>query len=143
MDGPEKYTCQCRDGYVDKMPNRPGRMCMEQVNECLDASLNDCDPVATCKDLDDGYTCSCPAGTKDVSPNPHTKPGRSCFALVDECHMPHLNNCSHFADCFDKENGYDCKCKPEYFDQDLSNPGRKCKFSKLTLEKGELIHKLQ
>lgn len=31
---PEKYTCRCRDGYIDQSPdkiNRPGRICIEQV----------------------------------------------------------------------------------------------------------------
>ncbi|KHJ76705.1 EGF-like domain protein, partial [Oesophagostomum dentatum] len=34
VSGPEKYTCQCRDGYIDKSPNRntrPGRVCVEMV----------------------------------------------------------------------------------------------------------------
>ncbi|VDL67771.1 unnamed protein product [Nippostrongylus brasiliensis] len=42
--------------------------------------------------------------------------------------MPHLNNCSRFADCTDKEEGYECKCKPDYHDQNPSNPGTNCKF---------------
>lgn len=34
VSGPEKYTCQCRDGYIDQSPNRnmrPGRICVEMV----------------------------------------------------------------------------------------------------------------
>lgn len=30
----DKYTCRCRDGYIDQSPdkiNRPGRICIEQV----------------------------------------------------------------------------------------------------------------
>ncbi|CAB3402805.1 unnamed protein product [Caenorhabditis bovis] len=124
----EKYTCKCRDGYIDVgNGGKKGRECKELVNECLDASLNSCDPAATCIDLDDGYTCKCPLGSKDESPDAKL-PGRSCKGLVNECNIPHLNNCSNFATCIDLEEGYECKCKPEYYDQDPSHPGTKCKF---------------
>ncbi|KAE9418454.1 hypothetical protein Angca_009775 [Angiostrongylus cantonensis] len=131
VDGPEKYTCKCRDGYVDVNKQNPveivGRECRELVNECLDPSLNDCDPAATCRDTADSYECQCPVGSRDISKDP-SKPGRSCFGLVNECLMPHLNNCSRFADCIDKEEGYECKCKPDYHDQQPENPGTRCKF---------------
>lgn len=99
------------------------------VNECLDASLNSCDAAATCIDLEDGYTCKCPLGSKDESPDDKL-PGRQCKGLVNECNIPHLNNCSHFATCTDLEEGYECKCKPEYHDQKPEEPGTQCKFSK-------------
>uniref|UniRef100_A0A183FQQ6 VWFA domain-containing protein n=1 Tax=Heligmosomoides polygyrus TaxID=6339 RepID=A0A183FQQ6_HELPZ len=108
VDGPEKYTCKCRDGYVDSNKENPGRECRELVNECLDSSLNDCDPAATCRDTPDSYECECPIGSRDISKN-SSKPGRNCFGLVNECLLPHLNNCSRFADCTDKEEGYECK----------------------------------
>ncbi|KAK0416294.1 hypothetical protein QR680_012402 [Steinernema hermaphroditum] len=122
------FTCKCRDGYVEQNPLRPGRQCKELVNECLDSTLNDCDPLATCLDREDGYTCVCPIGTKDVSPDTATRPGRKCFALVNECRNPHLNNCSRFADCLDKEEGYECRCKADYHDNDPAHPGTDCKF---------------
>ncbi|ULU02771.1 hypothetical protein L3Y34_002395 [Caenorhabditis briggsae] len=128
---PEKYTCKCRDGYLDVGSvmggGKAGRECKELVNECLSSSLNSCDAAATCIDLDDGYTCKCPLGSKDESPDPKL-PGRSCKGLVNECNIPHLNNCSHFATCIDLEEGYECKCKPEYYDQQPEQPGTQCKF---------------
>uniref|UniRef100_A0A0K0DXB5 Phosphoglycerate mutase (2,3-diphosphoglycerate-independent) n=1 Tax=Strongyloides stercoralis TaxID=6248 RepID=A0A0K0DXB5_STRER len=125
---PEKYTCKCRNGYVDENESNPGRQCKELINECLDSSSNDCDPVATCTDLPNGYTCHCPLETKDISPDINTKPGRKCFPLINECTIPQLNNCSRFSDCIDTETSYECKCKSGYADQDLSNPGTNCKF---------------
>jgi len=43
---------------VDQSPDKvrkPGRICIEFVNECLDRSLNDCDPLAICEDQPEGY----------------------------------------------------------------------------------------
>lgn len=57
-----------------------GRECKEALNECMDHSLNDCDPIATCQDQQEGYTCTCPIGAKDISPNP-SKPGRKCLIV--------------------------------------------------------------
>ncbi|PAV59374.1 hypothetical protein WR25_03507 [Diploscapter pachys] len=130
VPGPEKYTCRCRDGYIDDSPNKlkPGRLCREMVNECLDRTLNDCDSRAVCQDLDDGYTCRCPVTMKDKSPDPIRKPGRICIENVNECSNPRLNSCSRFAECIDKENGYDCRCREGYHDQNPSNPGRQCAF---------------
>ncbi|KIH53759.1 calcium binding EGF domain protein [Ancylostoma duodenale] len=130
VSGPEKYTCQCRDGYIDQSPNRntrPGRICVEMVNECLDRSLNDCHSLAICEDKRQGYTCRCPVNTVDKSSNPN-KPGRLCVKQINECRNPSLNTCSRFAECIDKENGYECRCKPGYHDNDPSHPGTQCSY---------------
>ncbi|KAK6012089.1 EGF-like domain protein, partial [Ostertagia ostertagi] len=105
VSGPEKYTCQCRDGYIDQSPNRntrPGRICVEMVNECLDRSLNDCHSLAICEDKREGYTCRCPVNTIDKSPD-RNRPGRLCTRQINECRNPSLNTCSRFAECIDKE----------------------------------------
>ncbi|GMS89863.1 hypothetical protein PENTCL1PPCAC_12038, partial [Pristionchus entomophagus] len=130
-DGPDRFTCRCRDGYVDQSPDkhhRPGRICVEQVNECLSRTLNDCDQLAVCEDRVEGYTCRCPVNTIDKSPDLTRRPGRKCFAPVNECAHPSLNSCSRFADCFDKENGYECRCRSGYHDDNPSQPGTKCSF---------------
>ncbi|VDN55231.1 unnamed protein product [Dracunculus medinensis] len=127
---PEKYTCRCRDGYIDQSPdkiNRPGRICIEQLNECLDRSLNDCDPLAICQDLPDGYTCRCPVSAEDRSPD-LKRPGRKCFQQIDECRSPALNNCSRFADCIDRPEGYDCRCREGYHDDNPTHPGTVCNY---------------
>ncbi|CAD5215432.1 unnamed protein product [Bursaphelenchus okinawaensis] len=128
--GGDGYTCRCRDGYVDQSPDkvgRPGRICVEQVNECLDRSLNDCDPLAVCEDLPEGYTCRCPLTSIDQSPD-RNRPGRKCFAQVNECLNPSLNNCSRFATCIDKPNGYECRCKEGYHDSNPRQPGTTCHY---------------
>ncbi|KAL3070193.1 hypothetical protein niasHT_039386 [Heterodera trifolii] len=124
------FTCRCRDGYVDQSPDKErkaGRICVEYVNECLDRSLNDCDPLAVCEDLADGYTCRCAHGAIDQSPDKR-RPGRKCFAQINECANPSLNNCSRFADCFDKAEGFECRCRAEYHDEDPKQPGTSCKY---------------
>ncbi|KHN76197.1 Transmembrane cell adhesion receptor mua-3 [Toxocara canis] len=129
-DTDEKYTCRCRDGYIDQSPDkvsRPGRICVELVNECLDRSLNDCDPAAVCQDLPDGYTCRCPVNTEDRSPDPK-RPGRRCYQHVNECRNPSLNNCSRFADCLDRPDGYECRCREGYHDDNPTHPGTVCNY---------------
>uniref|UniRef100_A0A915D433 Transmembrane cell adhesion receptor mua-3 n=1 Tax=Ditylenchus dipsaci TaxID=166011 RepID=A0A915D433_9BILA len=124
------YTCRCRDGYVDQSPNKrdkPGRVCTEQVNECLDRNLNDCDAIAVCEDLAEGYTCRCPITSIDQFPDPR-RPGRRCFLQINECANPSQNNCSRFADCIDKQNGYDCKCRNGYHDENPAHPGTVCNY---------------
>lgn len=78
----------------------------------------------------DSYTCRCPLNSIDQSSD-SKRPGRKCFAQINECDNLQLNNCSRFADCLDKENGYECKCQNGYYDQNPENPGINCKFSKM------------
>ncbi|KAI1731796.1 calcium-binding EGF domain-containing protein [Ditylenchus destructor] len=127
---PDGYTCRCRDGYVDQSPNKamkPGRMCIEQINECLDRSLNDCDPIAVCEDLPEGYTCRCPLTSIDQSPD-RKRPGRKCVPQINECANPTMMNCSKFADCIDKQVGYECRCRNGYHDENPSVPGTVCRY---------------
>ncbi|KAI6242641.1 hypothetical protein M3Y99_00168900 [Aphelenchoides fujianensis] len=167
-----EFACRCRDGYRDDSPSpastrqdlhrtgeRKARRIKEklgfvQINECLDRSLNDCDPLGVCEDLADGYTCRCPLNSIDQSPD-QNRLGRRCLPQIDECANERLNNCSRFADCHDKEigfelidecenpalnachkhaectdlpGGYSCKCKPPYADAMPEQPGRICLF---------------
>ena len=100
---------------MDQSPDslrRPGRMCTPVQNNCLDRSLNDCDPIAVCETnaLTNQYTCRCPVNSIDESPDKR-RAGRKCKALINECANPLLNNCSRFAECVDKEDGYECRCE--------------------------------
>uniref|UniRef100_A0A913I4D2 EGF-like domain-containing protein n=1 Tax=Strongyloides stercoralis TaxID=6248 RepID=A0A913I4D2_STRER len=125
------YTCKCRDGYIDQSPNKilkPGRVCTELINECLDKSLNDCHSTAVCEDLPEGYTCRCAVNAIDQSPDKIHRPGRICYNPINECSNPTLNDCSKFSDCIDQIEGYLCKCKKGYYDLNPSKPGRQCKF---------------
>lgn len=47
------------------------------MDECQ-MGLTDCDPKAICLDMTHGYTCKCPHGFADKSPDPVNKPGRIC-----------------------------------------------------------------
>uniref|UniRef100_A0AC35TFU5 EGF-like domain-containing protein n=1 Tax=Rhabditophanes sp. KR3021 TaxID=114890 RepID=A0AC35TFU5_9BILA len=130
-DSPSKYNCKCRDGYIDQSPqknSKPGRVCVEMVNECLDRSLSDCDLTGTCTDLPEGYSCRCGLDAIDESPDKINRPGRKCYTPVNECSSSVLNNCSKFGMCIDEMKGYKCQCQSGYFDQNPSNPGTQCKF---------------
>lgn len=76
------------------------------------------------------FTCRCPLNAMDRSPDKEHRPGRKCILQINECANPSLNNCSRFADCFDKPEGYECKCRSDYYDLNTAQPGTSCKFSK-------------
>lgn len=126
--------CRCRDGFIDQSPlsTKPGHLCTELINECLDKSLNDCHQNALCEDLPLGFTCRCPLNFIDESPE-LARPGRSCRLKVNECVNPMLNTCSRFAECIDKNVGYECRCRDGYYDLNPTQPGNVCKFSKSLL----------
>ncbi|KAI6242873.1 Transmembrane cell adhesion receptor mua 3 [Aphelenchoides fujianensis] len=77
---PQGFTCKCRAGFLDKSPDSalPGRVCVP-TPRCANS---DCDPAAVCKETEDGYTCTCPADMRDVSPEKETKPGRKCEKTI-------------------------------------------------------------
>lgn len=135
-ESPGNYSCRCRDGFLDESADNetlPGRVCTELLNECLDRHLNDCDPLAQCEDLPRGFQCKCPLNFLDASPEPRQKPGRLCRRKVNECLTPSLHNCSRFADCTDLDEGYLCRCREGYHDENPAKPGTVCHFSEFTV----------
>ncbi|ETN68362.1 hypothetical protein NECAME_05636 [Necator americanus] len=59
------------------------------VNECANATLNDCDPAATCMDNPLSYECLCRESYLDVSSDPIKRPGRSDFRTIAvDCDNP-------------------------------------------------------
>lgn len=64
---------------------------------------------AICQDNEESFTCSCPPGFIDRSPNKN-RLGRVCIKLVDEC-RENKHTCSPNAQCRDLEEGYACECK--------------------------------
>ncbi|EYC44529.1 hypothetical protein Y032_0458g1822 [Ancylostoma ceylanicum] len=57
------------------------------LNECANATLNDCDPAAICMDSPLSYECLCREGYLDVSADPIKKPGRKCM----KCQLNYIN----------------------------------------------------
>lgn len=108
---------------------------------------HDCDQSAICHDNEQSFSCECPAGFIDRSPNKLHRPGRVCVKLVscsclgglypfllilliqvDEC-ATGRHTCSAQADCRDLEEGYTCECREGYVDRSpnlASQPGRVC-----------------
>ncbi|EJD74058.1 transmembrane cell adhesion receptor mua-3, partial [Loa loa] len=87
IDTDEDYTCSCRPGFADisnSFERLPGRRCVEAINECLDASLNDCSENAICEDAKEGYICTCRQGFVDASHNITHYPGRVCHKPKQE-----------------------------------------------------------
>ncbi len=89
-NGVGQYTCDCTGtGYQ-------GTNCELEIDDCQDDS---CDPLTTCQDLADGFSCSaCPAG--------YTGTGETGCQNIDDC-AP--NPCAH-GTCLDRVAGYECDC---------------------------------
>ncbi|PIC38543.1 hypothetical protein B9Z55_010526 [Caenorhabditis nigoni] len=124
------YECLCREGFLDtsiEPKTRPGRKCRKLVNECTDASQNDCHQNARCLDKPIGYTCRCQDDYVDVSSQGARKPGRNCTKAINECAL-NLHNCDPHAICQDQPIGYSCRCPFGFMDASTSamEPGRKC-----------------
>ncbi|GMS89864.1 hypothetical protein PENTCL1PPCAC_12039, partial [Pristionchus entomophagus] len=96
IDRPSGYACRCMDDFVDLSPEgakRPGRVCQQRGEDECAAQSHDCDSAAVCLDTPDGFTCLCPTGFADVSPDPAKKPGRICAQLsLDDDHDQHYEN---------------------------------------------------
>ncbi len=89
------FSCSCRDGY-----SGDGYQCTD-VDECADASLNNCDANATCTNTDGGFTCACNSG--------FSGDGTACTD-VDECADASLNNCDANATCTNTPGSFTCTC---------------------------------
>uniref|UniRef100_A0A669F7S0 Neurogenic locus notch homolog protein 1 n=1 Tax=Oreochromis niloticus TaxID=8128 RepID=A0A669F7S0_ORENI len=126
-DGPNKYTCECTEGYTGKHcetdinecysdpchygscidglasfscqcnPGFTGRLCETNINECLSQP---CRYGGTCQDRENSYICVCPKGTTGIN----------CETNIDDC----KSNPCDYGTCIDKINGYECACEPGY-----------------------------
>jgi EGF-like domain len=92
----EGYTCQCDDGYIGNPLH--GQEC---TLTCDNPYGNPCGPDQICQDTDTGYSC------------PETK------HTINRC--PYL--CSPTMHCA-KETGYQCVCKPGYYQPEPYFPCR-------------------
>ncbi|KAK3609861.1 hypothetical protein CHS0354_015052 [Potamilus streckersoni] len=83
------YICACKPGF------RNTSIGCEDINECEDLLLNDCEQV--CVNNEGSYTCNCELGFLQDEHNCHD---------INEC--AGQNNCSH--SCENTHGGYRCAC---------------------------------
>lgn len=104
---PGSFECGCMDGYLLNVDGS-----CTNIDECVDAELNDCDQNAVCADTDGSFTCACNDGftgtghvgdcIEDTQPE------------VDEC-AEGTHNCDFATtDCQDTVDGFNCVCKERY-----------------------------
>ena len=167
-----KRTLLPFQGFEDRSPdpNLPGRICEPvtipppkgtkniecfetnnvAVHPCQDPNLNDCSYLGTCKSIpgnDDSYTCECPEGYADKSPDPINRPGRACVqsapvelqrscintlcTVTPVCLDSSQNDCHQFAICqpTNDQRKFTCRCRDGYSDEspDRNRPGRVCR----------------
>jgi hypothetical protein len=91
-------VCTCLDGYEGD-----GTECTD-VDECTDASWNDCGPGALCINTPGSFRCECAPG--------FVGDGRTCED-VDEC-AGESNVCDPNATCDNTDSGFSCTCNPGF-----------------------------
>ncbi|XP_041371795.1 fibrillin-2-like isoform X2 [Gigantopelta aegis] len=94
VDNNGSFSCVCDSGY-----SLVGQTCVD-VNECLDAALNNCQ--FACNNTEASYTCYCPAG--------YTGTGNNCID-VDECVL-NTDNCQ--MGCTNTNGSFVCTCNNGY-----------------------------
>ena len=95
------FACGCNDGWTAETGTALPGDCVD-VDECLDAALNDCHANATCSNNDGGFECACDPG--------YTGDGVTCDN-VNECDGEgDGHSCDVNADCSDNDGSFDCAC---------------------------------
>ena len=99
------FECACKVGYEGD-----GVASCDNIDECADATLNDCDDNATCTDrspTDDPpfFECACNSG--------FTGDGTRC-SDPEQCKDSTLNDCDEYADCTELDEGYECSCQSDF-----------------------------
>lgn len=91
------FKCHCNAGYEMSTDGT----CVN-VNECMNAMLNKCDPNAICADNVGSYMCTCKAGFEGD--------GWNC-TNVDDCKP---DSCQNGGTCIDAVRSVICVCKDFY-----------------------------
>ncbi|XP_028063149.1 putative wall-associated receptor kinase-like 16 [Camellia sinensis] len=68
------YRCSCNQGYQGNPYLSPG---CQDINECANSNMNDCDTNAICIDTPGSYNCTCPHGYFGDG----RKDGHGCIAV--------------------------------------------------------------
>ncbi|XP_078664554.1 uncharacterized protein LOC144907404 isoform X1 [Branchiostoma floridae x Branchiostoma belcheri] len=87
------YSCECLTGYTMLADNRT---CVD-IDECS-AGTHDCDPQATCTNIEASFNCTCNTG--------YTGDGNTCTD-IDECQTSN-GGCDRI--CLNVEGSYQCAC---------------------------------
>jgi len=103
-------TSSTKDALCQACSKPPCKQ-FQAVDECTKKTTNNCHQKAECKDLDNGFKCTCTSGYQGN--------GTHCGNL-NEC-LTSLNDCDANADCADSEGSYTCTCVAGY-----SGNGKTC-----------------
>uniref|UniRef100_A0A0G4FSX3 EGF-like domain-containing protein n=1 Tax=Chromera velia CCMP2878 TaxID=1169474 RepID=A0A0G4FSX3_9ALVE len=97
------FACACTGGYEGN-----GTFC-EDLNECLNATLNDCDAsFATCSNTVGSFDCACNAGLTGNGTVGSCSDADECLAGVDNCHAGAL--------CSNTNGSFECHCNTGFND---------------------------
>ncbi|KAI5634684.1 calcium-binding EGF domain-containing protein [Phthorimaea operculella] len=81
---------------------------LNDLDECANADLNDCHPLATCTNTWGGFRCACPDTTLDVNPGSITQAGRQCQACA-------ASHCNDRGVCRYRDSQPYCSCNSGYY----------------------------
>ncbi|XP_077562202.1 uncharacterized protein LOC144178322 [Haemaphysalis longicornis] len=91
--------------YVDGLLN--SGLSVDDVNECNDATLNDCSKNGVCENVFGTFRCACKAGYTDKYPDTKWKSGRTCTACAPDY-------CNNRGDCRITNGQRECSCRGKY-----------------------------
>jgi len=92
-------TASTDDVGDDELPTSGPGVLVKELDECA-TQQHDCDPSATCHDVDFGWSCECPTG--------YEGDGVTCND-VDEC-VNQEHDCDVNAACTNTQGGFSCSC---------------------------------
>ncbi|XP_064470917.1 mucin-2-like [Ornithodoros turicata] len=91
--------------YVDGLLN--SGLAVEDLNECSDASMNDCSKHGICENVFGTFHCVCKAGYTDKYPDTKWKSGRTCSACAPDY-------CNNKGECRINNGQRECSCRGKY-----------------------------
>ncbi|XP_039253275.2 uncharacterized protein LOC120330377 isoform X1 [Styela clava] len=107
------FHCACKAGFT-------GGLACADVDECSDASSNNCHQKGLCTNTEGSYTCSCKPGYQGN--------GTLCED-INEC-TTNVHNCHANATCVNSEGSYSCICNSMYLGNGTFCKEKTCENSK-------------
>ncbi|XP_064595157.1 mucin-like protein isoform X2 [Liolophura sinensis] len=114
------YECLCSSGFKgDGMDE------CEDVNECINDTLNTCGKYSDCRNTNGSFECDCQQGTQ-------LNQDMKICEDINECQNETLFDCPEFSECENTVKNYTCKCITGYVKKgDLCEDINECETATL------------
>ncbi|WAR07528.1 MLP-like protein [Mya arenaria] len=114
---PGRFNCYCYYGYTLAEDRQS---CLEDINECDNETLNECQPEGNCINVPGSYNCECSPGFKLSNDGRHCEgcncsegwAGDECDIDLDECDNEDM--CPTTFECVNTMGSFLCQCHSGY-----------------------------